>query len=287
MKSPFPGMDPYIEATDEWPDFHDNLIGDINRVLAPQLPSGFYSRLAKRSYIALAEEEGKTEHIFQPDIEVLSSRQGTSSTAVAEQAVAAADDESIEMRATIEDSFEETFIDIFEQNPERRLITSIEVLSPSNKRPGSESRGLYLRKRQALMMGEANLVEIDLLRGGARLPMLDAWPKSPYILLVSRKEQTLDDRKHLTPRCRVWKTYFDRPIPVIPVPLTKPHADLQLDLQPLVEEIYTRARYGEVIDYSKPLVPPLSREQSSWLKKRLRDVRTSKPATTKKRKSKA
>ncbi len=285
MKSPFPGMDPFIETTDEWPDFHYKLIAEIDRSLAPRLPSGFICRLAKRSYIALAEEEGKEEHRFEPDVKILSPREGAApATAVLEQTSETAVGESIEMVATIEDSFDETFIDIFEADPERRLVTSIEVLSPANKRPGSESRGLYLRKRQALMMGEANLVEIDLLRGGKRMPMRGKWPNSPYTLLLARKEQNPQDLERLAPRCRVWPAHFDRPLPVIPVPLTKAHADLQLDLQPLVAAIYERSRYAEVIDYTKPLAPPLSRKEAAWVRALLDP--TSKAAARPKRKSK-
>ena len=54
-------------------------------------------------------------------------------------------------------------------------MTSIEVLSPSNKKRRSLGWRKYLRKRQALLLGKANLVEIDLLRGGEQLPMLDPW----------------------------------------------------------------------------------------------------------------
>ena len=78
----------------------------------------------------------------------------------------------------------ESFIEIYEQAPEIRLVTCIEVLSPSNKRPGTEGWELYLRKRNALLLGQASLVEIDLLRGGRRMPMVEPWPPSPYYLLV-------------------------------------------------------------------------------------------------------
>lgn len=38
MPSPFPGMDPYIEACGLWGDFHDRLIGELERALAAALP---------------------------------------------------------------------------------------------------------------------------------------------------------------------------------------------------------------------------------------------------------
>jgi hypothetical protein len=171
--------------------------------------------------------------------------------------------ESVELRAFVEQEYREKFIDIFELKPKRRLVTSIEVLSPSNKKQRSLGRRKYLRKRQALLLGKANLVEIDLLRGGERMPMLDPWPDSPYTLLVAREERA--------PRCRVWPAFIDRPLPSIPVPLSRSDADLTLALQPLVDAIYERGRYREEIDYTAPLPVPLSTEQSAWLAQQLVD----------------
>jgi hypothetical protein len=94
----------------------------------------------------------------------------------------------LSLRPFIAEEFKESFVEIYALHPEeRRLVTCIEVLSPANKRKDSEGWDLYLRKRQALLLGEANLVEIDLLRAGTRMPMLDPWPNSPYTLLVARR----------------------------------------------------------------------------------------------------
>jgi hypothetical protein len=140
-------------------------------------------------------------------------------------------------------------------------VTCIEILSPSNKRPGTPGWDEYKRKRQALLLGEASLIEIDLLRGGTRMPMLDEWPNSPYVLMVCRREQA--------PYCKVWRGYFDRPVPAIPVPLCPPHADVMLDLQPLIDAAYAGSRYHLRIDYTKALTPKLSDEQAAWLMRRL------------------
>jgi hypothetical protein len=53
------------------------------------------------------------------------------------------------------------------------------------------------------------------------------------------------------------------------VPLVSPDPDLSLDLQPMIEAIYTRSRYYHSIDYSKPLTPPLSRPEAAWLERQL------------------
>jgi hypothetical protein len=262
MQSPFPGMDPYIEAFDLWEDFHAGLMAAIKEVILDALPPGYVTRTRKRSYIALVEAQGKTEHVLVPDVKVTAPtpRKGPPSPRTETVSVATTlPGEPVDLRA-FEEEFVENFIDIFELKPERRLVTSIEVLSPSNKKRGSRGWRRYLRKRQALLLGKANLVEIDLLRGGTRMPMLDPLPNSPYYLLVAREE--------MAPRCRVWPAFFDRPLPSIPVPLSRPDPDITLALQPLIETICRRGRYEE-IDYGQALTPPLGPEEAAWLRERL------------------
>jgi hypothetical protein len=261
MKSPFPGMDPYIEGCGLWGDFHDSLIADIKRALSDLLPERYVARSRERSYIVLVECEEKDERHFEPDIKVIGRglpRRGRSNGG----GVALANGDSVAIRAFIEEDFTESFIEIYELEPKERLVTSIEVLSPSNKRKGTPGWKKYLRKRQALLLGKANLVEIDLLRGGTRMPMLDPWPESPYYVLVSRERSA--------PLCRAWPAHFDRPLPTIPIPLSKPDPDIALALQPLVDGIYERSRYDHSIDYARPLKPPLTEKQATWLKGLLR-----------------
>lgn len=265
MKSPFPGMDPYIEACGLWSDFHSHIIERIHGRIADVAPEKYLVRTGERSYLVLIEENGKTEHPFLPDVGVTTQRKKSgkkkngSSLAVAEPE---AEGEAITMRAFIEEEHRESFVEIYEASPEQRLVTCIEVLSPTNKRPGTPGWDLYQRKRQSVMLGGVNLVEIDLLRGGQRMPMLDPWPESAYRLLVARA------RKGQV--CKVWPVQLRKPLPPIPVPLAKPDADIPLDLQPLIATIYERSRYARSIDYTKALTPALAEEERAWLEKRLK-----------------
>lgn len=260
MPSPFPGMDPYIEASGLWEDFHDDLIHEMKRALADSLSDRYLVRTRERSYIVLVGSEGKESHPFIPDVSLTSPKApevapgASGEVAVAEPAT---EGDPVSLRPFIEEEFRETFLEIYEAGPEQRLVTSIEVLSPSNKRRGSEGRELYLRKRQALLLGEANLMEIDLLRGGERMPMLDPWPNSPYVIMVARVKRV--------PRCLVWRGHYRRPLPPIPVPLANPDPDVTLNLQPMLAAGYARSRYARSIDYSRPLNPPLTDEDATWL----------------------
>ncbi len=257
MKSPFPGMDPYIEACGLWEDFHSHLIEKIHDLLAATVPEHYIVRTGERAYVVLAETEGKDEHSFQTDVGVTTRTPPPPKSAQGEVALEepATEGEPLTLRAQIATEYRETFIEIYELRLERRLITCVEVLSPSNKREDSLGWEQYLRKRQGLLLGTASLVEIDLLRGGQRLPMVDPWPRCPYTLLVARRERA--------PYCRVWPAYYHRPLPAIPVPLSKPDPDVSVDLQPLVEAIYARSRYDRDIDYTRPLAP-LQPEEVAW-----------------------
>ncbi len=251
MKSPFPGMDPYIEDYGLWADFHTKLLGEIERVLAAAVPDRYFVQAGERSYVVLAGTDGKEERPFTPDVGL--------ATAVAEPD---AESGAVTMRAFIDEPYRENFIEIYEADPEPRLVTCVEVLSPANKRPGLEGWDLYLRKRNALMLGAANFVEIDLLRGGRRMPMVQPWPNSPYYLLVSWKWRA--------PSCRVWPASFRRPLPELTVPLSGSDPDLKFPLQPMVDAIYARSRYARRFDYARPPAPPLGPDEDAWLAERLR-----------------
>ncbi len=268
MTSPFPGMDPYIEDRGLWPDFHDDLIGEIKRAIAADLPSRYFVQTGERSYIVLANEHGKDQKHFVPDIGLANTSPGESgaprrgSTAVAEPEMA----DAVAMRPFIDEHFRENFIEVYEADPGVRLVTCLEILSPSNKRKDTAGWDVYLRKRNALLLGSANFVEIDLLRGGQRMPMIDPWPDSPYYVLLCRKRRA--------PNCTVVRADFRHPLPDVVVPLADSDPDIKLALQPMVEAVCERSRYFLRIDYSKPLTPPLGAEDATWLAQRLRPEAT-------------
>jgi hypothetical protein len=135
----------------------------------------------------------------------------------------------------------------------RELVTVVELLSPSNKRPGAD-REQYLAKRSALLNGRVNLVEIDLLRGGKPLPIAER-PSCDYSAMVSRVE----DR----PGADFWPIVLRDRLPVIPIPLRPPHADARIDLQAILHRIYDAAGYAYYIYTSRP-DPELAPADREW-----------------------
>ena len=266
MQSPFPGMDPYIEASGLWEDFHDSLIAEIKWALSASIPDRYVVRSGERSYVVLTTTDKKDqprEYRTQVDVAITRRADDRAATGVQQTAALVEVDEAeepVSMRALVAEEHRESFIEIRQLHAERRLITTIEILSPSNKRPNTLGYEQYWRKRQAHLEGMANFVEIDLLRGGTRMPMEDQWPASPYYFLVSRREKA--------PLCTVWPVHCVRPLPKIPVPLEQPDPDVPLELQPLIAAIYKRSRYEQDIDYSQPCQPPLTQSESTWLQQR-------------------
>ncbi|MCI0681685.1 MAG: DUF4058 family protein [Gemmataceae bacterium] len=257
-------MDPFIEACGLWEGFHHHVIEHISAALADQVPENYFVDTGTRNYVVLVEEEGKKPSVFKPDVDVstrTSRRRANGAAAVLDES--AVGEDTYTVRALISEEFRESFIEIYAAEPERRLVTCIEMLSPSNKRKGTAGWDEYLRKRNGLLLGEANLVEIDLLRGGQRMPTVDPLPSSPYYILVARRPKA--------PYCRVQTAHYRRPLPKLVVPLESPDPDLSVDLQSIVDAIYKRYRYRPRIDYAKPLKPRLPKEDAAWLRRTTRE----------------
>ena len=90
MQSPFPGMDPYIEACQLRDDFHHDLLLEIKGALAPQLPAGYVVRGSERTYLVMGPAEGQRQkHRFWSDVSVASTGTAAAGTATVSPAVPA------------------------------------------------------------------------------------------------------------------------------------------------------------------------------------------------------
>ncbi len=180
MASPFPGMDPYLEPF--WGDIHHTLITYAHDQLQGVLPSDLRARVEERVFI---ENPPGQERSMCPDIRVVERGRGTGIKPATVGGIAVAQPLRILMP---DEQVTQGFIEIIDRRSGRRVVTVIEVLSPSNKRPG-EGRDLYKRKQLECRQGGVNLVEIDLLRAGpwALVVPEDMVPKShrtPYRVFV-------------------------------------------------------------------------------------------------------
>ena len=68
MPSPFPGMNPYLENPELWPDVHHELIGQIRTALSSALRPHYMARVELRVYIADEDETNRSFRI--PDVRI-------------------------------------------------------------------------------------------------------------------------------------------------------------------------------------------------------------------------
>ena len=182
MNSPFPGMNPYLENPKYFHDFHQRLVIHLSDEIAAHLSDDYFAKLDERIYIQESPPDRPT-FLGQPDVAVLEREDARPVSS----RIAAILEPPLELEL-IPPALEEervAFIEIRSSDDEE-LVTVIEVLSPANKRPGTD-RDQYEYKRQHLLGSKVNLVEIDLLRRGPRLPVRNL-PKCDYCIYVSQPE---------------------------------------------------------------------------------------------------
>jgi hypothetical protein len=160
----------------------------------------------------------------------------------------------------------EWYLELRETGSEK-LVTLIEVLSPTNKRLGI-GRTQYLEKRQEILGTRTSLVEIDLLRAGEPMPArLRGWPPDQppgdYRILIARGRQR--------PRADVYAFSIRDPLPPFPVPLLPDDEEPLVDLQTLVHTLYDRGSFDLRLDYTQDAVPPLTGEDATWADALLRE----------------
>jgi hypothetical protein len=249
MPSPFPGMNPYLEQDTVWHDFHERFCPALAELLTPQVRPSYVARIDEHVYIHELPAEPR-RLAARADVS-LSRTQVTAG----DQAGAVMLAPPVRVQLPAIDIERLAFVEIRDR-VDRRVVTVIELLSPTNKYAGPD-REQYLAKRGQLLARGTHLVEIDLLRGGPRLP-LENLPNCDYYVLVSRAEER--------PEAGVWPLRVRDRLPVIPIPLRAPHADVQLDLQVLLDRIYDAAGYEDDIYIGEPQ-PRLTRRQAAWARR--------------------
>jgi len=281
MPSPFPGMDPFIEGQ-RWEHFHGEFIYEIHRALMPQLAPRYISVVGERVYVEWVAESSEREmgegvRWRQPDVAIVEVT--PTATAVAAQTVTEVLLDSELTRNAVEvELFEPMGMEYRERFVEIRLretgelVTVIELLSPTNKRKGGVGWHEYLSKRHEVLFSQVHLVEMDLLRGGERMAMRErqGTMAGDYRVLVSRWEWR--------PRGLVWSWGWREPLPTIPIPLKGRDEWAKLDLQEVFTTVYDRGGYRYLLDYNRPVEPPLSDEEQSWVQERLKEFLAAAPS---------
>jgi Protein of unknown function (DUF4058) len=234
MQNPFPGMNPYLEEPELWHQVHNRLIVALADELTPQIVPNYRVAIEERIYTSVAD----SLLVGVADISV-SRRDISESTATL---VTPTLTQPTKVIVPVPEEVTERYLEV-RSTQTNEVITVIEILSPKNKRSGG-GREAYESKRQKILASTTNFVEIDLLRAGESMPILGAIRKD-YCILICK-----GDRR---PEADLYTFGIQEKIPPFSIPLKKHDREPIIDLQKLLNEVYTRARFDLAIDYSIPL----------------------------------
>ncbi len=247
----FPGMDPYLEDSRIWTGFHARAIVYLCDQLQPLIEPRYIAAVEERVYV-----DGPQRDV-RPDVWV---RRNTQETPGQTLAVLDADEPIV---VQVEGGIEahESFVQILDRQTGQKVVTVIELVSPTNKAPGA-GRDLYLAKQREVLASGTHLVEIDLLRTGAHVLAVPQWlaqQQAPYDYLVSvNRSEGARNRFDLYPR------RLRERLPKIRVPLAGDDPDVPLDVQAVIAQVYDAGRYRDRLQYDAPCVPSLSTEDEIW-----------------------
>ena len=254
MPSPFPGMNPYLEQADVWTDFHLSYIVAVRDALRAQLDPRYIVKIDEQLYVH--EPPAPKRFLGRADVAAAWTKAKRSKTAAAAVLEPPAEvelgDVDVERLSRVE----------IRDRARRQLIAVIELLSPANKYAGPD-REQYEAKRRQILSSPVHFMEIDLLRGGRRMPMIDP-PACDYCVLVSRAEER--------PKAGLWPWVLREPMPTVPVPVRAPEPDARLDLQELLHHCYDAAGYHTYLYEGSPS-PALSKTDAGWARQILRAAR--------------
>ena len=252
MPSPFPGMDPFLEA--HWGDVHARLIVYACNQIQRQLPPGLVAGVEQYVSLEIDDEVFR----FRPDASVMRTGTGGSAVATATMELVEADEPFIadepesQRRIRIEDH-------------DCRLVTTIEFLSPTKKRSAAD-RDLFHHKQVGLVSRGVNLVEVDLLVPGqwtvfVREEQIPMKCRAPYRICVVRA--TRPER----PEC--YAAPLQKTLPRIRVPLRATDRDIVLSLQDLISMAWEDGAFARRIDYVHDELPQMTIEDAAWVAKQL------------------
>jgi hypothetical protein len=259
MKSPFPGMDPYLQQ--HWRDVHTSLVTYARDQLQRGLPADLVARVEERVYL---EREGEADRSFYPDVRVIEKGLGDSTAVAAQTDVELAEPVIVRFR---DEPVTERFVEIRDASSGNRVVTVIEFISPTNKISG-EGYDLYRQKQKDVERAGTSLVEIDLVLGGKRVLSV---PLTRIKFRDRTRYQAIVRRGWQWHQAEVFPLPLHKRLPAIPIPLRETDADSRLNLQALIDMAYVNGGYDS-IDYTDAPDPPLEGHDAEWADALLREA---------------
>ncbi len=253
MPSPFPGMDPWLEARGLFPSVHSDLITRLRQAINAVLPAQYIATTNRLVWIDPEQKREPDVGTFGPDARPPGTVSGELFADAGMVAVLA------ERPA---EEWELPYLEIVSDDGDR-LVTALEILSMTNKIPGDTGRTAYREKQEEFRLGNVNVVEIDLLRGGTHTTaaphgqLRRVLPGFDYHLCTTVVGRPL---RHFIKPFRV-----SDPLPPLVVPLDPGVTPVRIELQPLFDQLYDAGRFHQLARYAtRQPDPPLTLEQQAW-----------------------
>ena len=259
MPSPFPGMNPYLEHPDFWQETHNRLIIAIADSIMPQIRPKYEIAIEKRIYQINDSNDNNEDSLLVGIPDVAIKRQPNTPDIPTRSIATATLTVPTTVKVPAPEKIKQTYLEVREMAT-RQVVTAIEILSPVNKRSG-DGRITYLKKRQSILGSLTHLVEIDLLRRGEPMPVLNNSIQSDYRVLVSRSNRR--------PMAELYAFNLSDSLPVFLLPLREEDVEPIVNLPELFAGVYDRAGYDYRIDYDRDPIPSLSEQNLAWAKELL------------------
>jgi hypothetical protein len=142
-----------------------------------------------------------------------------------------------------------------------RVVTVLEILSPANKNAGIDREACLMKRNEYYATG-MNVIEIDLLRSGQRMPWGEQHPpRGDYYVMICRASEF--------PKAGIWSLSVREPLPTIPIPLDQGIPEPHLALKECFDNAFEDSRHETEIDYSLPPTPPLEEPDATWVRELL------------------
>jgi hypothetical protein len=179
MSSPFPGMDPYLEAPHVWPGFHHKFASELSTELNGVLPVPYYAELEMRPELGIVEQEEERQRVV-PDVTVvrhpnLPKAQGGDVVAVLElprRSISPSIDTAINLG-----KIRHYFVEIRDPSQGHKLITLIEIVTPVEQASRAGPRGIWIQAARG--PGERRQSDRARFRASGPADLTDGGPQDP------------------------------------------------------------------------------------------------------------
>lgn len=263
MPSPFPGMDPFLEAPEFFPGFHKRFMVFLEEKLQKALPRPYFANTGERIWIEYSQR-----HI-DPDANIHRHNGGRKPQPAKSRpsgGVALVDMPQPVVVKVLSDPRIETFVEIYRDDGKRkRLVCTVEMLSPVNKKAGETAQALYRQKQVEILGSKTHLVELDFLRSGRHTT---AVPLDSALLVTGRFDyHVCCHRFDRADEFLVYPIRLQDPLPIIGFPLLGADPDVPIKLQEIFDHAYEAGPHS-IIDYKNDKVePPLRPDLKKWMGK--------------------